>query len=153
MIIIVCMSCGTAVRSVGEGVEHLIGPLSDWYPDRYPCPNADCSDKARYIESIDSLALGRLTLHDLTPEEAYAAFNGLGFPEERDCGKTAVEQLFKTKKVERVEVRQISKSNRSVLNCIVFEGGTKLFLASAFEGAVVYRITEPHSYTETVLNG
>lgn len=152
MITIVCMKCGTGIRTMGEpGELHTLFTGTPWHPDDYPCPEASCRGRAQLVESIDSLTLTTLNIHDLELQEAYAAFNGLGFPEERDCGKTAVEFAFK-QPVKEVRVRQIRGQNRSVLDCIIFEDGTRLYVASATEGAVIYRIAKPHSYVEEVLN-
>jgi hypothetical protein len=148
MITIVCLKCGTGIRTVGEEDElRSLFMGSDWYPENYPCANAECSAKAQYVETIESLSLPAMDIHDLEPMEAYAAIHGLGFPEERDCGKTAVELVFE-QPVKEVKVRQIRGQNRSVIDYIIFEDGTRLYLASAVEGAVAYRIAKPHSYAE-----
>jgi hypothetical protein len=148
MILIACLKCGAAVRTVGDAAEHLLGPQSEWYPNKYPCPRAECSGVCEYLQGVESSALQMLEIHDLSPEEAFIAFNGLGFPEEHDCGRTAVEKLFAEKRVKSVKVRQLPRQNRSVLEYIIFDDDTRLFLASSTEGATVYRVSKPHSYTK-----
>ena len=152
MITIVCMKCGTGIRTMGEpGELHSLFTGTPWHPNNYPCPSAVCTGQAQLVEAIDALSLSTLNIRDLELQEAYAAFNGLGFPEERDCGKTAVELAFK-QSVKKVRVRQLRGQNRSVIDCIIFDDGTRMYVASATEGAVVYRIAKPHSYAEAELN-
>lgn len=148
MIIIVCTQCGVGVRTHGEDTDVLVGQSCEWYPNKYPCP-VQCGGQASCAE-VESLSLPALDIHDLTPQEAFAAFEGLGFPEEHDCGKAAVERLFVEQRVKSVKVVQLRHQNRSRLDHIEFENGTKLYLAAATEGAVVYRISNPHSYAEAV---
>jgi hypothetical protein len=90
-----------------------------------------------------------MVIHDITPQEAFAALNGLGFPPERDCGETAVRQAFASK-ITDVGVRQIRGANRSALEWIQFEDGTRLYVASSPHGAVVYRLAKRFSYVEQV---
>jgi hypothetical protein len=148
VIVIACSQCSTAVRVTGEHEElrHLLGDQNEeWYPDRYPCPKTGCSGRAEFMESIDPVALLSLALHDLTPQEAYAAFHGLGLPEERDCGPTAVRAALLQSPIKNVDVRLIKGSNRSVLYKLELEDGTILFLGSSSFGATVYRMTKLQS--------
>lgn len=149
MITIACMTCGTAIRTAGDEAEvySLLGHGSEYYPDKYPCVAAGCRGHAQYLEAISPIAMAQLIIHDVTPQEAFAALNGLGLPPERDCGETAVRQAL-TGRVVDAGVRQIRGSNRSVLEWLLFEDGTRLFLAASGEGAVVYRLARPHSYVE-----
>lgn len=151
MIYIVCTDCSTAVRVSGdqEEIDHLFGEMNtDWYPDKFPCPSVGCSSKAKLIDSIASSALKMLDIHDLTPHEAYSALHGLGLPAERDCGPTAVKELLLNNKVEKVDVRLIKGSNRSVVYSITMENGVTLFLGSSPFGATAYRIAKPTSAVE-----
>lgn len=150
MIVIACTSCGVGVRTFGEHAEvhHLIGQGCDWYPNKYPCPNDRCGRTAEYMQSIDPSALSRLELHDLTPQESFAAFNGLGFPLERDCGETAVRELLLTSSICKAGTRQVRAANRTVVEWLEFEDGSRVYLASSADGAIAYRISRPHSYVE-----
>lgn len=146
MITIVCQKCATAVRISGdpEEMEAMFGQF-----DKYKCPS--CDGLAEEMDAIESAALQALDVHDLTPPEAYAAFHGLGFPDEQDCGPVHVNLLLKGKKITGVKADLIKGANRSVLYWIEFEDGTKMHLGSSPYGATVYRIQKPHSYAEQVL--
>lgn len=151
MICIICTECNTAVRVSGdhEEVNHLFGELNtDWYPNNYPCPNTDCTEKAKLLDSVDSAALKMLDVYDLTVHEAYAALHGLGLPEERDCGPSAVREQLLNNKVVEVDARLIKGSNRSVVYKLIMENGTVLFLGSSPYGATVYRIAKARSAVE-----
>lgn len=144
MIIIACKDCGTAVRVTGEHEElsHLLGEQNpDWYPSKYPCPTALCRGKAEFMEGIEPAALRLLNVYDLTPHEAFAAFNGLGLPEERDCGPTAVKDALMRSGIKDVDVRLIRGSNRSVIYNLTLKDGTILYLGSSPFGATVYRMS------------
>jgi hypothetical protein len=80
-----------------------------------------------------------LDIVELSPQEAFAAFFGLGVPKERDCAEGAVRSLFETP-VKSVDVKDIPNANRCVINSIEFEDGARLFLAPSLYGAVVYKI-------------
>jgi len=149
LITIVCLTCRVGLRTCGDEAEvsTLLGPESECYPDQYPCPTDGCVGRAQYLESIDPAALARLEIHEVTPQEAFAALNGLGFPPERDCGETAV-RLALTHQVTEAGVRQIRGTNRSVLDWLQLDDGTRLYLASSSEGAVVYRLARRFSYVE-----
>ena len=149
MITVVCTTCRMCIRTVGseEEIDQLAGAASDWFPDKYPCARAGCEARAQYVEAIEPTALAALEVHDLTPLEAFAAFCHLGLPEERDCGETAVREVFSEQEVEAIGAHQIRGANRTILEWVRFKDGTRLYLASSTEGATVYRIATPHSYT------
>lgn len=144
MITIVCNKCATAVRTVGEHeeVDVLLGEKSEWYPDKYPCPS--CSGMASMVDAIEPAALKALDLYDLTPQEAYSAFNGLGLPKERECGPMAVREAFKSP-VKEIKCELIKGTNRTLLKHIIFEDGTRVYFGSSPYGATVYRIAKPRT--------
>lgn len=146
MITIVCMSCGTAIRITGEHneMESLFGGEKT-----FPCPT--CGEDSEEVDSIEQAAFRSLDLHDLTPQEAFAAFNGLGLPKERDCGSTAVSALLIEKRIVAVEGEMIKGTNRTVIRHIEFQDGTKMYLGASAYGAMVYRIQPKRSFTEEVL--
>lgn len=152
MIIIACVKCASALRIAGDfdEVDHLVGKNSEWYPNDYPCWK-DCGGSARFITRVDPDALRRLDVRDLTPQEAFLAFHQMGLPEERDCSAAAVVQLFKEQAVKRVLAVQIQGSHRCVIDHIEMESGSKVYFASGPEGAVVVRISKPHSYAKEAL--
>jgi len=143
MILILCPSCAMAVRTAGDDAEDLLGKESPYYPDKYPCPR--CGAMAKLMDKHG----GVMDVRDLQPAEAYAAFNGLGLPEERDCGEVAVKQLLSGARVVRVHTRYVH-SGRCCLDRIEIEGGATVHLGSSSLGAVVYRISSPHSYVHAV---
>ena len=152
MIIIACKDCGTAVRITGEHaeLEHLLGEYCDWYPNKYPCPSVGCGSCAEFQDAVAPAALRELTMYDLTPHEAYAAFHGLGLPEERDCNPTAVEKALVGKTIRAVHVALVRGSNRSVIYNLTTEDGAILSLGSSPFGAVVYRMSKTQSAVERV---
>lgn len=162
MILVLCLPCELAVRimpaRVGDALsldelETLVGRKSPYWPDKYPCPN--CTKEAKGIREVeaDPEVLGLLNLHDLTPEEAFAAFNGLGFPGEQTCTFEEVQELLKKQPIRRVIGRTVVHSTRAVLDAIELWDGTKLHLGAGMEGAVVYRISRPPGYTDKALEG
>lgn len=150
MIIIVWPGTKLAIRTVGEfdEVEHLLGPKSEWYPDKYPHPDPEVKELGSFQNAIDARAMPELDLHDVTPQEAFAALSGLGLPNERDCGTTAVERVFESQGVKKVHMRQVNRANRTIIDSIEFDDGTRMFLASSPVGAVVYRISKPRRCLE-----
>lgn len=149
MMLIVCLECSSALHVAGDfnEIHILLGERSEWYPDRYPCWTDGCGGLARFVERLDSDAFNQLTVHNLTTQEAFLALNGMGFPKERDCGETAVKQAFASSPVRGVGARHIHGTNRCVVDHIELENGTKIFFGAAPEGAIVYRLSRPHSYT------
>lgn len=149
MILIVCKSCTTAIRiSGGEDgeMESLFGNPTK----TYPCPS--CEGDAETMDSVEAAAFQALDLYDLTPHEAFAAFNGLGLPKERDCGPAAVTNLFMNQKVVGVGGELIKGTNRTVLKHLEFADGTKMYFASSPYGATIYRIQTQRSFTDEVLS-
>jgi hypothetical protein len=152
MLIIACQKCGTAVRTVGEfgEVQHLVGPGSDWYPDKYPCHKAGCDGTGVIVTNTEPKVLQSLDIVDLTPQEAFVAFHGMGLPTEHECGVMAVDRAFEASPVAKVHARNIKGTGRCAIDNIELEDGTKIFLGCSTHGAVVYRISKPHSYAEVV---
>ena len=150
MILIGCLTCKIAVRIVGdyEQMEFLFGLQSDWYPDKYPCVTEGCSGKGQLFPAITPSALHRLTVTDLSPLEAFAALHGLGLPTERECSASAVQRAFQDSPVKKVEAQHIKGTDRCVVEHIELQDGKKIWFGASGYGAVVYRISAPHSYAE-----
>jgi len=150
---IVCMKCKHGLRiSPGDTsgalseVEALLGPNTEYYPDKYPCWH--CEEKgAEFVPLADVSALRLVDIREVTPHEAYAAIHGLGVPEEQDCSAAAVERLFLERKVVKVRTEQIRNSHRCILKEIELEGGMKVHLGSSTYGATVYRVSQPTHYS------
>jgi hypothetical protein len=124
-----------------QEADQLVGPSSDWYPDRYPCPL--CGE--RCVFSTKCLKEGG-NIRDLSVREAFIAFNGVGLPGEHECSASRVQQLLTEHRVTEATTRHISGTPRCVLSKITLENGIVLHLGSSVHGAVVYRISEPSSY-------
>jgi len=153
MIVIPCLACNVCMRTMGDAaqVDHLVGERSGFWPDQYPCIH--CGALCRGLREIeaDPAALQKMHVLDLEPEELFAALNGLGTPAEHRCTEAAVLALLQSK-VKRVVGREVQgqASTRFVLESMEFEDGHKMFFGAAPEGALVYRISKPHSYVEAV---
>jgi len=132
-------------------LESLLGPSSELYPDKFPCPR--CNAHMEVVLAIESTDLALLDVVDLSPPEALAAFSGLGFPEERECGPASVRALMSGATVKSVKVRQVKNSHRSIIEFIELADGTRLFLGSSSHGATVYRIAAPPAYAKEALRG
>lgn len=147
MIIVACLICRLAIRILGDPleVERLVGSESEFWPTSYPCPECGAMAKGMKEAEADPIALNVMEMKELTPAEAFIAFNGMGLPSERACGEEQVRALFQTP-VRKV-VGQQAKTGRFVIEHIQFWDGTKLYLGASPSGAVVYKISAPPAYT------
>jgi hypothetical protein len=147
------MSCYTAVRVIDDPAqtESLVGQGSEFWPDKYTCVSCTASCEAIAEHDADPEALARMKVRDLTAAELYAALLGLGTPDEMVCDGTTVRELFATKPVKRVHGKDLPNTTRFLLETIELEDGTKLHFGAGAQGAIVYRITRPVSYTKKVL--
>lgn len=147
MIYVPCRACRKGLRispgSEGEA-EHLFGPTSEYYPDKYPCPH--CGMPC----TLSTLPVEGVVMLDVSPVEAFVAFHGIGLPDEHDCGTTAVEAALLGKRIKRVETRHINNSHRCAIDHVEFEDGSKMYFGASMLGATVYRISHPASYAEKV---
>lgn len=152
MIIVLCPRCSITLRVIGDSdeVHALIGERSDFWPDKYPCPRCTTLATACLEIDVEPSELERLGVRDLTAQEAFAAFNGLGLPEEQVCNKTLLENLLRERPVRSIGARDIDGSRRCYLHHIELWDGTRIYFGSGSGGAVVYRIAPPYSYTEQV---
>lgn len=147
MIIVICRDCQVAFRIIGDldASRALVGPTSDFWPNRFPCPLCRKSIIGAFEYEVSPALLAVLTLRELTPQEAFLAFNEMGLPEERDCKKSQIEELFTT------PIRGISGketiTGRFILEHIEFWDGSKIYLGAAPGGAIIYKISSPPNYT------
>jgi hypothetical protein len=145
----VCKDCLTGLRVSGSDAEVRTLLVPPWYPHDYPCPN--CEGKMSYVgPNVASESLAKLNIHNVTALEAFPLFYGLGLPEERDCGETAVRGALVGSVVQSVEVTQVRGHNRAVIHSITLSNGLTLHMAASGEGAVVYRIASRRSYIKEV---
>jgi len=153
MILIACVECSLAIRVIGNvyETERLVGRESDFWPSSFPCPRCGKNAQGLLEKEAEPVALRSMELIDLTPQEAFIAFQGMGLPAERDCKQAQVEELFRT------PIRKIAgyetKTSRYVLEHIEFWDGTKMYFGSSPQGAVVYKISPPPNYAKRELHG
>ena len=160
MILVVCLPCAFAIRvmptqitepSSAQEVTQLVGQLSEFWPDKYPCPHCDRMARAILEQDADPNALQTLTLQDLTPQEAFAVFNGFGLPQEQRCSLEIVQALLREQPVRKVLGKNVSGAERTILDALELWDGTKVYFGAGAEGAVIYRIARPVSYAARVL--
>ncbi len=153
MIIVPCFHCYTAVRVMGEPshVTELVGVSSEFWPDKFRCVNCHHPCEGLAEEEVESSALERMKVRELSPEEMIAAQEGFGTPEEMLCSSGAVKELFENNKVKKVYGYDVAGTTRFIIDSLEFENGVRMFLAASPGGAVVFRISRPHSYTQKVL--
>jgi hypothetical protein len=150
MITLACLQCRLALRTTGhyEEVDFLVGMHCPWYPDRYPCPRRECPGLMTLTDAIASEDLVHLEIHDLTPQEAFQALQGLGLPSERVCRAEYVQQTVLGQTVVALDLQPIPNDNRCILHSLTLDSGYKIYLASSPQGAVVYRVAPPRSHVK-----
>ena len=151
MICIVCKDCGYALRVNGEvrDVDQLVGQSSDFWPNKYTCFSCGKQADGFLTPEVSSLALATLTVIDVTAEEAFAALNGMGIPEERTCCAEVVLPYFEDQGI-KVKGKQPRGTQRYIVEELEFPDGTKMFFAPSPQGATIYRITRKHSYVQAL---
>jgi hypothetical protein len=150
--IIACLKCRAAIRILGDDAQTrlLVGTQSDYWPDNFPCYR--CGGKAEgFLEpEVAADALLTLEILDLTADEAFAALNGLGVPEEQNCCAEVIEELFQEHGI-KVAGRQQRGVTRYYVDYLELKDGRKVYLGPSPQGVAVYRITKPFSYAQNVL--
>lgn len=151
MITIACTKCAHAIRVVGDvsEVDQLVGQRSDFWPDKYVCFHCGERCEGFLTPEISEFVLAKLNIFDLTPNEAFAALNGMGVPSEHTCCADVVVPLLEAQGI-KVKGRELRGQQRYFLDEIHLPDGTKLFFGASPQGAVIYRITKPHSYVQAV---
>jgi hypothetical protein len=160
MIVVPCLPCGLVVRVMPQRVsdtesvmevDQLVGTTSEFWPDQFPCPI--CSKRCTGLleNQADAQALQVLELHDLTPQEAFAAFNGLGFPAEQQCDLEAVQSLLREQPVRSVIGKTVAGAKRVLVDALELWDGSRVYFGASSDGAVVYRVSRPSSYARRVL--
>jgi len=124
--------------------ESLVGVGSEFYPDKYVCPrcNAACEVHRTYCK-VDS----RECLQ-LEADELYAALHGLGLPEQLDCAKATVEQLFRSRTCVRIGGHDLPHDRRIAIDYFEFDDGTRAYLACSSFGPVIYKVVRLPNYTK-----
>lgn len=154
MMTILCSACSLGLRVNGDPEEayHLVGPGSCYWPDKYTC--FQCEGRAHGMpeQQVDLTILARMTVIDVSPQEAFAALNGMGVPTEKSCTKEDLNELFDVHRVKRVIGRNIVGTTRCIVDALELDDGTKVYLDASTEGATAYRVTRPHSYVKQLEN-
>lgn len=151
MILIACTHCRKALRVTGEldELEPLVGQRSEYWPDKYPCYCCGGTAAGFLVPEISEAAHASLSITDVTPQEAFAALNGLGLPDERTCCAEVVEPFFEKQGI-KVHGFQPRGTMRYLVSELEFPDGTKMFFGTSPQGALIYRITKKHSYLKAV---
>ena len=149
MIFIACATCHVALRVTGDvtEVDLLVGQRSEYWPSGYKCHICGGSAAGCLTPEVSALALASLRVIDVNAQEAFAALNGLGVPDERTCCEEVVQPMFEQQGI-KVKGRQFRGQSRYFVDELEFPDGTRMFFGASPQGAVVYRITKPHSYVE-----
>lgn len=150
MIFILCPRCRCALRVTGDAAEvySLVGPESDFWPDKFMC--FKCMKPAHgFLEGEVSIQ-AQIEVHEVSAQEAIAAIHGLGLPSEREVDKLIVDALLREHPVRRIAGKDVPGGQRVLLDYIELWDGTRLHFGGSNDGAVIYRITRPHSYAEKV---
>lgn len=152
MIVVRCTVCPLLIRVMGnvDEVQSLIGAHSEYWPNRYNCPVCGAPAVGHLELNLIQAELEQLRIKDLTAQEAFAAFNGLGLPTEQHCTKEIVEELLRERPVRRLVATNIEGSRRCYVHHLELWDGTKLYFGAGADGAVIYRISPPHSYAAHV---
>ena len=150
MILIVCGECRCALRVTGdlEEAHFLVGQKSDLWPGKFECFR--CAGPATGVMELEFESKIPMDLVEVSPQEALMAATGFGLPSERMCDKLTLNELLQAQPVRRVAGKDIVGSSRIVVDFIELTDGSRVYLGSSNEGAVVYKITRPHSYSEAV---
>ena len=145
MILVYCTGCYTGVRVLGDEAEifPLVGHYSEFWPSAFKC--VACDGPARGVLELElaSEDLARLKLVELTGPELFATQMGLGLPTEQCCDFESVRDLFLRSRVVRVKGVTVPHTTRTAIECLFFEDGTRLYMGSSPQGAIVYRIAKP----------
>ena len=152
MIVVTCPDCSLAIRVMPthaaqpaaiRELRELVGDKSEFWPNKFPCPRCEKECVGLSESLVDDRVYALLTLRDLTPAEAFAAFKGMGLPEEQRCSMAAVSELFKEQPVRKIIGSDVEGQERIVLDTIELWDGTKVHFGASPAGAVIYRIVRP----------
>jgi hypothetical protein len=153
MILIICPKCRCGLRVTGEHeeVHSLVGQASDFWPNKFECYR--CGKPAAGVMELEFESKLPIDLIEVNPQEAFAAVQGFGLPSERMCDKLTLNELLEEQRVTKVVGKDIVGSQRVMVDYLELADGSRIYLGSSNEGAVVYKITRPHSYVEALKEG
>lgn len=143
---ILCKLCAFGVRVVGDNqsIQDLLGAKSPC-EGKYNCPS--CGSACMSSPYVDNAVLREKDVRDLEPLEAYLLFEGMGYPEERDCVAEVVKDELLTKRIVKVVSVTAHGTTRAIIDHLVLEDGTTLFFSGSAHGAIIYRIRRPKAYS------
>lgn len=143
MILLLCSDCGflARVHVEDDNDARMVGEGTAWHPNSYPCPR--CSGYCRVTDGQGILAAPI----DLTPQEAFAAFSGVGLPDEQECSAHTVRSLIRQHGVKDVTTYPVVGTKRCLLERIQLNNGWELYLGASTHGPCVYKIKKggPHA--------
>lgn len=150
MILILCPRCKCALRVTGDLNEayNLVGPSSEFWPDKFTCFR--CEKPAQGFLESEVAIKAQIEIKEVSPQEAYAAIHGLGILEERDFDKLTIDALLREQPIRRIGGKDLAGGGRTVIDYLELWDGTRVHLGASHDGAVIYRITRPHSYVSKV---
>lgn len=145
----ICPKCpfGLKVDGDPQEIDDLLGDRSGLHGQRQ-CPL--CFALCKKAPFVDNALLSSKQLWTLTPHEAHLLFEGMGFPEERDCVAETVMDELRSKRVKAVKAKTVPNTTRAVIEQVVLEDDTTLFFSGSAQGALVYRIRKPMPYASKV---
>lgn len=153
-LMIICSGCGAVYRVFdtieGGDNEQLIGPLSEWWPDKYTCPRCG-AQAAGAEEALLPRSVQTSDIVDLTPIEMFSALNGFGLPEELPTSVENLTEVLRSSAVKRVVGSNVPNTKRCVVDFIELESGVKVYFGASTHGAVAYRVVRPTSYAQRVI--
>lgn len=153
MILIVCPKCCCALRVTGDSgeVHHLVGQKSYFWPDKFQCFR--CSGTSIGCLELEFDQKTPLEVVEVSAQEAFAALHGLGLPSEQQCQSETINELLREQPVRRLVAKNVAGSSRCLVDYLELWDGSKVYFGSGAEGALIYKVTRPHSYVEQVENG
>ena len=152
-LVLLCGHCGAIYRCLDtEGaVDILVGNRSEFWPDKYLCPNCGGQITGQHEEALPK-GFHCDRAMDLRPQELLVAMLGMGLPEEHRTTIAEVSSLLLSSKIKSVRGSNIPNTTRCVLDYIELEDGTRIYTGASSHGATIYKITKPHNYTKKALD-
>ena len=140
MILYICDQCMTAVRCLevpGDVRQHDL-------PRAENDACAGCFGPVQIVPErlLDPAVAASLKIRDLTFEELYYWAATGALPEDRKTTPDDVRLLLVGKKVVSVDIDERASADRAVINCLVLDDGSRIYLGASPMGAIVYRVAK-----------
>jgi hypothetical protein len=155
-LVVICSGCGAVFRvletdPMSSDCVQLVGPKSEWWPDRYTCPRCGAQAAGADENSLPR-SVQTASVVDLTPIEMFSAMSGFGLPDELPSSVENIAETLKGSPVKRVVGQNVPNTGRCSVDFIELVNGVRVYFGASVHGAVVYRIVKPTSYAEKVLH-